>query len=386
LKTGVWGGGAPPQPFSLAGENRPLTSIRGIASLWVFTAHVASVFYPVMPHRLAIGLVCGWLGVDLFFVLSGFILASVYAALLPARWGRFWVKRAFRVFPLNTAVLGFCALCALVGIRTGAQVIWPDLPWHLLMLQSFVPGRRPGWIFVNWSVGIELICYACFPLLVLGLQRVRRVGAVVALLAAAALTYHLQLRVLGAFFGFDAVLRCGSEFLLGATAGTLALRMPRLPPGAAGLLEAAALGALAIGATGGLGAEWCAALGSRRMATVPLAAAALIYALASDSGPVARVLRAWPLFWLGQVSFSLYMIHWPLMTRTAVLAWLWSGGPPGLKVIGVWGGGVLAAGLALSAVTYRFVEVPGRRLGAAFSFASSGQGLPRVKGPESPDR
>ena len=367
MTDGGLGGRRAPPAFFLSGENRPLTSIRGIASLWVFTAHVASVFYPVMPHRLAIGLVCGWLGVDLFFVLSGFILASVYAALTPVGWGRFWVKRALRVFPLNTAVLGFCALCALVGIRTGAQVIWPDLPWHLLMLQSFVPGRRPGWIFVNWSVGIELICYACFPLLVLGLQRVGRTGAVVAVLAAAALTYHLQLRVLGAFFGFDAVLRCGSEFLLGAAAGTLALRMPRLPAWAAGVLEAAALGALVFGTTGGLGAEWCAALGSRRMATVPLAAVALIYALASDTGPTARVLRAWPLFWLGQVSFSLYMIHWPLMSRAAVLAWLWSGGPPGLAVIGIWGVGVLAVGLALSALTYRFVEVPGRRLGARWA-------------------
>jgi peptidoglycan/LPS O-acetylase OafA/YrhL len=231
-------------------------------------------------------------------------------------------------------------------------------------LQSFVPGRRPGWIFVNWSVGIELICYAFFPPLVLGLQRLGRAGAVVAVLAAAALTYHLQLRVLAEFFGFDAVLRCGSEFLLGAAAGTLALRMPRLPAWAAGVLEAAALGALVFGTTGGLGAEWCAAVGSWRMASVPLAAAALIYALASDAGPMARVLRAWPLFWLGQVSFSLYMVHLPLMSRTAALPWLWSGRPPGLAVIGVWGVGVLVMALALSALTYRFIEVPGRRLGA----------------------
>jgi peptidoglycan/LPS O-acetylase OafA/YrhL len=106
------------------------------------------------------------------------------------------------------------------------------------------------------------------------------------------------------------------------------------------------------------------------MACVPLAAAGLIFALASDAGPIARVLRAWPLFWLGQVSFSLYMIHWPLMSRAAVLAWLWSRGPPGLAVIGVWGVGVLVVGLALSALTYRFVEVPGRRLGARWASQS----------------
>jgi peptidoglycan/LPS O-acetylase OafA/YrhL len=351
-------------PAVFAGENRPLTSIRGVASLWVFSAHVASCFYPVMPHRLAIGLVCGWLGVDLFFVLSGFILASVYAALVPAQWGRFWVKRALRVFPLNTALMAFLVVCALLGIRTGARVDWPDLPWHFLMLQSFVPEHRTGWLFVNWSVGIELICYAAFPLLALGMRGLGRGALMLAALAVAALTYDWQLRVLGSFFGSYAVMRCGSEFLLGAVAGTLALRLPRLPPVLAGTAEFGALAALLVGVSGGLGAEWCAALGSRRMACVPLAAAALIFALASDTGPMARLLRWGPLFWLGQISFSLYLIHWPLMSRMAVFAWLWSGGPPTVAVIAAWGVLVLALGLALSALTYRFIELPGRRLGA----------------------
>jgi peptidoglycan/LPS O-acetylase OafA/YrhL len=316
----------------------------------------------VLPHALAIGLVCGWLGVDLFFVLSGFILATVYARLRPGGWNRFWLKRGLRVFPLNTAILLFLAALALLGVRTGAQVRWADLPWHLLMLQSFVPHRRVGWIFVNWSVGIELICYAAFPLLVLGLARLGARAALVAAAGAAGLTFYVQLHVLGAFFGLDAVWRCGSEFLLGAAAGTLALRMPRLTARWAGLLEAGGLAGLVYGSLGGLGTEWCAAVGSARMASVPLAAAVLIFALASDSGPVARGLRAWPLFWLGQVSFSLYMIHWPLMTRMAALAWLWSGGPPGVAVVAAWGTIVLAVGLSISALTYRFIEQPGRRL------------------------
>ena len=343
-------------------ENRPLTSIRGFASLWVFTAHVASVYYPVLPHRLAIALDCGWLGVDIFFVLSGFILATVYASLAPAGWGRFATRRVLRVFPLNTALMGFFILCALLGIRSGAAVDWHYLPWHLLMLQSFVPGHKTGWIFVNWSVGVELLCYLAFPLLVLALRRFNRAALVVATLAAALLAYRLQLHVLGAFFGLPAVLRCGSEFLLGATVATLALRLPRLSPRAAGLLEVAALVALVAGVTGGLGAEWCAAVGSRRMATIPLAAAALIFALASDAGPLARLLRWPPLFWLGQVSFSLYLIHWPLMVRCAPFAWIWSGGPPPVGVVAVWGALVLAVALALSTLTYRFVEIPGRSL------------------------
>jgi peptidoglycan/LPS O-acetylase OafA/YrhL len=345
-------------------ENRPLTSIRGIAALWVFSAHAAVVFYNVLPHRLATALLCGWLGVDMFFVLSGFILATVYATLAPAGWPRFFVKRGLRLFPLNTAVILFHALAALLGLATGATIIWRDLPWHLLMLQSFVPGHRVGWIFVNWSVGVELLCYLAFPLVILGLRRLPRAAIALCVLLAAALTWKLQLSVLGSFWDLPVIERCGSEFLLGVATGTLALRSPRLSATPAALLELGAVAALIAGAAGGIGTEFCAAVGSWRMASVPLAAAALNYALASDAGPIACLLRLKPLFWLGQVSFSLYLIHWPLLSRTGWLLKQAAGPNPGAPLIVAWALTALAACLALSALTYRCIELPGRRFAA----------------------
>jgi peptidoglycan/LPS O-acetylase OafA/YrhL len=341
-------------------ENIPLTSVRGLAALGVFIAHIGVLFWPFLPRRLAIPLVCGWMGVDLFFVLSGFILATVYAGLAPRGWGRFWLKRLLRVYPLNTALLGFLILCALAGIDSGADPDWPNLPWHLLALQSFVPHHKPGWIFTNWSVGVEMICYVAFPLLVLGLQRLNRLALIVAVFLAAAFTLEMQLSALASFWGLHAIMRCGSEFLLGATAGTLALRMPRLPSGPATGLELGALTALAFGMCGGLQWDWCVAVGSWRMASVPLSCAALITALASDSGRFARLLHAPVMLWLGRVSFSLYMIHEPLLRRLAPLAW--HAGRPTLLTIALWGAASLAIALAVATLTYRFIEVPGRRL------------------------
>jgi peptidoglycan/LPS O-acetylase OafA/YrhL len=348
------------EALSSSSENIPLTSVRGVAALGVFIAHIGVVFWRYMPRSVAIPMVCGWTGVDLFFVLSGFILASVYAGLLPATWPQFWRKRLLRVYPLNTALLLFLAAFALFGINPGVDVDWPDLPWHFLALQSFVPHHKPGWIFTNWSVGVEMICYLGFPLLILGLHRLNAAGLLIATTLAAALTFDMQLHAMASFWGGHAIMRCGSEFMLGASAGMLARRMPRLSPIAATGLEGAALLGIALGLRAGLSWDWCLALGSWRMACLPIATAVLITALASDSGVAARLLHAPVLHWLGRVSFSLYLIHEPLLRSLAPLLPL--AGPRSLTTIAVWSVLSLALALFLSSLTYRFIEVPGRRL------------------------
>jgi len=365
------------KPAHAPGENRPLTSIRGVAASWVFVAHVSAQFYTLLPGRVADGMMCGWEGVDIFFVLSGFIIATVYHDLRPGGWGRFWTRRIFRVFPLNVFVVGGLALAELAGVRTGAVVDWPDLPYHLLMLQSFVPGHKPGWIFVNWSVGIELICYIAFPLSAIALRLLgtRALAALVVLLAAG--TWWAQTQALAQFFGLLAVERCGSEFLLGAGLGALALRLPRLPAAVAGLLELAGCGLIVFAAGSGIDAKWCVAFGSPRMALLPLGAGVLIFALASDSGPAARLLRLAPLLWLGRISFSIYLIHVRILVRTSPLLWLLVGGPPGMAAVLVWGVAMYAVTTAVAFVTYFLVERPGRRLGnALLTLAARRRGTP----------
>jgi peptidoglycan/LPS O-acetylase OafA/YrhL len=357
-------GGAPGDGDRLAAaENRPLTSLRALAAIWVFVAHLSVNFYTILPRPLGIGMVCGWLGVDVFFVLSGFILASVYAELAPPGWPAFLGRRALRVFPLNLALLGVLSALALAGLPTGVPIDWPTLPWHLLMLQSFVPGHKMGWLFVTWSVGIELICYLAFPLLMLATRRLR-LAAVAALLAVAALvSFRAQLSVLDDFWGWGAILRGGSGFSLGAALGVLAARMPRLAPAPATALELLGAGTIVYGAMGGFNTEWCMAVGSLRMASVPIGAAILILGLAADTGPLARLLRGRVPFHLGRISFSIYLIHWPLMLATVPLVWTWGTPTPGRLRLAIYSALLLLAVIALASLTYRFVELPARRLG-----------------------
>ncbi len=354
---------APPSLATAAPENRPLTSIRGIAALGVFITHVGVAFWPFLPRPMAIAMLCGWMGVDLFFVLSGFILITVYETLQPQKWGRFWAKRVVRLFPLNTFILCVLAALALAGYQTGTRIDWPNLPLHFFMLQSFVPGHKPGWIFNTWSVGVELICYLVFPWLVMRMRTLSRTALIEATLLIAALTWHIQIHVLASFWGMDAVMRGGSEFLLGCAVGLLARRLPQLPPRPATALECVALACLIFGVTGGFGHDWCVAPGSWRMASVPLSAALLILALSNDSGRIARLLRIKPLYWLGQISFSLYLLHGPMIERNASYAWVMAGGAtPRVRIILLWAACVLAATLVMSALTYRFVEEPARKL------------------------
>lgn len=357
-----------------SGEKRPLTSLRGLAALWVFVTHVAVSFYIVLPPRLASSLTCGWLGVDVFFVLSGFILAKIYSGLELQGWGRFWARRVFRVFPLNLVIVGGLALGVAARMNTGAVVDWDHLPWHLLMLQSFVPGHKAGWIFVNWSVGIELICYIAFPVIAIMFRQLntRALGFIAVLLGL--MTWWAQTLALNQFFGPLAVLRGGSDFLLGAACGVLSLRMRRLPVISAAGIEILGLAVIVFGTTGGIGSAYCTAQGSWRMALVPLGAAGLIYALASDAGPVARVLRLGPLLWLGRISFSLYLLQQPLLNRAKEFLVLARGWPPSVADILVWGLCVLAVTICLAFATYFLVEQPGRRFGEAIWKWAAGRG------------
>jgi peptidoglycan/LPS O-acetylase OafA/YrhL len=356
-------------------ENRPLTSLRGVAALWVFVAHLSVNFYTILPRPLGIGMVCGWLGVDVFFVLSGFILASVYTDLAPAGWPGFFARRALRVFPLNLAVIGALAVLALLGVATGAVVDWHYLPWHLLMLQSFVPGQKVGWIFVTWSVGIELLCYLALPPLMLLCRRLKLPAVAALALATGALSFVAQHYVLDTFFGWQAILRGGSGFALGAATGVLAGRLPRLPPAPATVLEATGAGLIVYGAMGGFATEWCMAVGSDRMAAVPAGAAILILALAADAGPLAWLLRLRPAYYLGQISFSIYLLHWPMMVATVPLVWTQGTPSPGRYVLLLYAACLLLAVVALASLTWRWIELPARGLGRAGHRAPQGRHL-----------
>src|SRR5689334_13859151 len=155
------------------GENLSLTSIRGVAAAWVVAYHVQPLWFPRAPGAVASGLLMGYAAVDIFFVLSGFILAQVYGVMRAGQLPMFWLRRICRIYPLHLAVMATVPLAILVAsaLRGAAHPSdWISFGAVTLLLQSFLLDDSP-WNPPSWSLGVELLCYAIFPLTIRFLAR-----------------------------------------------------------------------------------------------------------------------------------------------------------------------------------------------------------------------
>ncbi len=338
-----------------AGSLPALTGIRAVGCLWVILSHIALTYRPAMAPWLLRFVQPGYLGVDLFFILSGFILARVHPnlhlGLRPV--AAFALKRLFRIYPLSTAIMLFMAADAW---RHG----WLGTPWYeprlfgpvLLMIEPYF-SHPPlvGWLATNWSVGIELLCYAAFPFGLACLRAVPRWGRLALLAALLAAEAWTQWHHLGAFYGPGAILRGLCGFWLGAVCAALAIGRPaRRAVALASLLCLA--GTLALLQAGVL---W----------PVPLCMAGLITAVSFECDVVAALLGTRVFVWLGEVSYSLYLVHGVLLGS---YGWRW------LEAIrlhlrdplatAAWA--TLTAGvlLGVSAATYYGIERPWRSFGS----------------------
>ena len=177
-------------------ESIPLTSIRGFAALWVASLHfqlgMADVGYSLWPGLSHYG----YAGVDIFFILSGFIMAAVYRGLDWRNLGAFLTRRAFRIYPMHLAVLGGLLLLWIdaylrFGVHNSAQQLgW--LPVFASLLQPFVY-HRLMWNAVAWSISVECVCYLLFPLAIMALRHARLFVLVPLILILGAIEHHLQI-------------------------------------------------------------------------------------------------------------------------------------------------------------------------------------------------
>ncbi|NHA01746.1 acyltransferase family protein [Nocardioides sp. W3-2-3] len=184
---------APPK-----GEILSLTGLRAVAALAVVVHHTG--LPPSAPEWAAKIAQCGFIGVPLFFMLSGFVLAYNYPTLSPrSGWRkvvRFWVARIARVMPLYWVVL-IWAICMreFRGIPQDSS-----LPLHFLGLQTWSGDLSVGAQMYNapgWSICVELFLYALFPFLVpVVAMAARRFGAR-GLLALAGLAFAVQAHAVG---------------------------------------------------------------------------------------------------------------------------------------------------------------------------------------------
>lgn len=147
---------------------KPLTSLRFFAAMWVVVFHY-------WPHLATTGtpplVAKGYLGVECFFILSGFILCHVYLPPFEAgrfKYGDFIWARIARIYPLHIATLIAIGLMAAVALAAGQSVdanvlSLAALPANLTMTQAWGLAPVAGWNHPSWSISAEWFAYLMFP-------------------------------------------------------------------------------------------------------------------------------------------------------------------------------------------------------------------------------
>ncbi len=344
-------------PVQTPADLRPITALRFGAAIWV----AIYTFWENLAGAGRSGLVDkGYLGVELFFVLSGFILSHVYLQAAGEKQfsyrGFLWARIA-RVYPLHLATLIGVGLLAAVALAAGMSVdgnvlSWPALPANLLMLHAWGLAPVAGWNHPSWSISAEWFAYLCFPLFAFVFWRLRDkpVAAVVGAAAFLTVLYFVFEQVAG-FPLTEATFRWGALRIVPCFALGCALYLVyRKAPLKAPWTASAASFALMI---------LSAALGLWDGITV-LFAGALILSLASLPNERAGVLASRPAVYLGEISYSVYMVCVPWKLLSINLAAKLTDAPDKQLHIFVWLA-ILALLPVVAAVSYHLVERPARK-------------------------
>ena len=345
-----------------------LDGLRGLALLGVLLFHANGA------------LAGGYLGVDLFFVLSGFLITSLL--LCEQRetgriaLGPFWVRRARRLFPALLSLMPVVAIYGryfarkdeLVTVRAQALAAlayvanWQAIFQHKSYWQLFA---APSPLEHTWSLSIEEQFYVFWPVIVsLVLRRHRGRALFVVCLALSALSMAAMLfsfnpeNTTRAYLGTDTRM---SGILLGAALATVIS-----PNDEFGVRAARVLDIFGFFAALGLAVAWRSLRGTDAFLyrggfwLTELGALSLIAcAIAGKRSVVARVLAIHPLRWLGTISYGVYLWHWPVnVFLTIERTHLHGFGLHALR---------FTLTLAIAIVSYRFLEQPIRKHGVPFN-------------------
>lgn len=378
-----------------------LDGLRGLAALWVLLGHcviLSGLSLPVIDKPD--------LGVDLFMMLSGFLMVFHYrlrAAREPwteaGTWLKFWARRYFRIAPLyylmlalalaaGSAILGWRAESdSFVHIPLQAPQSYLDtslanIATHVTFLFGLMPAYVLRTPLPDWSLGLEMQFYAVFPALMLMTRRLGWTGSIILICLAAAIvthaTWHYSLH-----YALPSFLPLKIDIFL---AGMLLAESCRQGRWTAGLYLLLAL-VLALQPFQGEGS--LLRLAVREILVLTFFALVLHRflpaPLGNGIGKVAAMLGKNPFRWMGDVSYSVYLLHLPILAP--IIAFLVSHYGHGISASTRCAILFLTASAVvypLSWLTYRFIEIPGQAAGRVFLRSLSGKSVDaRTDRPES---
>ena len=332
-----------------------LTGLRAIAAWWVVLFHFKAFLKPYIPD-LAYGAIAnGYLAVDLFFCLSGFVIFLNFGNLDVRNLREtitFYAKRWARIYPLHLVMIGFYIVLIGAVLATRHQVAADrfsaqSLILNLLLVHDWGFSRTLTWNIPSWSISAEFAAYLLFPLIAIAVRRsagrwIPSILLIAFALCILNLAYWHDDFDLGRSIESLGVVRCVTQFAVGATLAGLFLARRE-----ACFRLRAVLWAVAIisGTTGMF------LFGSLM---IPIACAALILALAVSGWPSFLLANRWLVFG-GEISYATYMCHYFCYDVFKYLA-VNRNNVASLSSIAI----TFFAVLALSAALYKLVERPGQ--------------------------
>jgi len=340
-----------------------LTSIRGLAALLVVLFHVRHLLPGTKSVPLVHALLAnGYLAVDFFLVLSGFILSYKYAADFKngvrGNFREFFAKRLARIYPLHAFVmLCFLVLPAALYITgrgyDAVTYAWPTFTakFFLFDLWLFRTQAWDTWNVPSWTISGELFAYLLFPVFVHLYQR-WGLGRRVLFLAAAMVTLVGSYAAhgcasIGECIAPLGLVRCSVEFLFGVYVWFLFAQTRNRGQA---FFRAVMVASLAV---------WVFAASQPipNYLFVPPVFAATLYGLLGWRSRLHQALEWRWLVYLGEISYSVYLNH--LLFRDGLYKVLVRNGQPGgLEFVLVY----VVVTVLCSIVTYRYVELPARRV------------------------
>lgn len=294
-----------------------LTGLRFIAAFLVVLCHFGKLPSPQFVYNV---LSHGFVAVNLFFILSGFILTYSYISRdgsLNTSKRNFWVARFARIYPVYLLGFAIAAPAALQEIRSiGGASPWIDTGLFaaaaLTLVQSWSSVATLVWNPPAWSLSAEAFFYLLFPFVAPAILKLTSRGLLVATLVfwiaslAAPVAPLVSAHFDRNFWMFNPLVRL-PEFLLGIALGKYWLTRKRRDFDRYAPYLAVA-SALMLVAFLSLDAPESVFMNGT---TAPLMMA-LIYSLACGRGVLAQFLATKPMVLLGEASYSLYLFHWPL--------------------------------------------------------------------------